>query len=550
MHSSAPSAPSQPASQPPRIAVVGAGPWGKNLVRNFFELGALAWVVDSDTARLAQVARDYPGVRTGSSLEEALEDSSVSGVAIATPAITHGPLTRQVLQAGRDVFCEKPLALSVEETVANMRLADERGRILMVGHVLRYHPAVVEVIRLVQAGKVGRLKYVASHRLGWGRIRNVENVLWSFTPHDVSTLLAVAGELPSSVSAGGSAFVQPKIHDIVTTRLTFPSGLEAHVFASWVHPIREQRLVIIGETGMLVFDELAEHKLSFHEKHVTFEDGRPVTTPSEAIPMPFVPFEPLKAEAMAFLRAIETREQPVTDAREGLAVLRVIEAAQTSMDQEGRPVELTAEPEAAPRGWFAHATATVDAGAQLGHGVRVWHYSHISSGAEVGSGTSLGQNCFVAKGVKVGRGCKVQNNVSLYEGVEVEDEVFIGPSAVLTNVVNPRAHVSRKHAYAKTLLRHGCTIGANATVVCGVEVGAYAFVGAGAVVTRNVPAYAQVTGSPARLSGWRCRCGERLAGSGVPVGASLTCEACGDSYKLVGERELSWQEGGTPRGQT
>jgi predicted dehydrogenase len=249
-------------------------------------------------------------------------------------------LTRQVLQAGRDVFCEKPLALSVEETLENMVLADAGGRILMVGHVLRYHPAVVELIRLVQTGKVGRLKYVASHRLGWGRIRNVENVLWSFTPHDVSTLLAVAGEMPNRVSAGGSAFVQPKIHDIVTTRLTFPSGLEAHVFASWVHPIREQRLVIIGETGMLVFDELAEHKLSFHEKHVTFEEGRPVTTPSEAIPMPFVPFEPLKAEAMAFVRAIETREQPVTDAREGLNVLRVIEAAQSSMDNDGRTAGL------------------------------------------------------------------------------------------------------------------------------------------------------------------------------------------------------------------
>jgi UDP-2-acetamido-3-amino-2,3-dideoxy-glucuronate N-acetyltransferase len=530
----------------PCIAVAGAGPWGKNLVRNFSELGALAWVIDSDPARRAQMAADYPGVKVGERLEEALSDDAVRGVAIATPAITHGPLTRQVLQAGRDVFCEKPLALSVEETLENMALADAEGRILMVGHVLRYHPAVVEVIRLVQTGKVGRLKYVASHRLGWGRIRNVENVLWSFTPHDVSTLLAVAGEMPNRVSAGGSAFVQPKIHDIVTTRLTFPSGLEAHVFASWVHPIREQRLVIIGETGMLVFDELAEHKLSFHEKHVTFEEGRPVTTPSEAIPMPFVPFEPLKAEAMAFVRAIETREQPVTDAREGLNVLRVIEAAQSSMDDDGRTVELTAEPLAAPRGWFAHESATVDAGARVGRGARIWHYSHVSSGSEVGEESSLGQNCFVAKGVKVGRGCKIQNNVSLYEGVELEDEVFVGPSAVLTNVVNPRAHVSRKDAYAKTVLRRGSTIGANATVVCGVEVGAYAFVGAGAVVTRNVPAFAQVTGNPARLSGWRCRCGERLCGAGVSVGTTLTCDRCGDSYKLVGERELSWQEGPTP----
>jgi UDP-2-acetamido-3-amino-2,3-dideoxy-glucuronate N-acetyltransferase len=216
------------------------------------------------------------------------------------------------------------------------------------------------------------------------------------------------------------------------------------------------------------------------------------------------------------------------------------------MDNDGRTVELTAEPLAAPRGWFAHESATVDAGARIGRGARIWHYSHVSSGSEVGEESSLGQNCFVAKGVKVGRGCKIQNNVSLYEGVELEDEVFVGPSAVLTNVVNPRAHVSRKDGYAKTVLRRGSTIGANATVVCGVEVGAYAFVGAGAVVTRNVPAFAQVTGNPARLSGWRCRCGERLCGAGVSVGTELTCDRCGDSYKLVGERELSWQEGAAP----
>jgi UDP-2-acetamido-3-amino-2,3-dideoxy-glucuronate N-acetyltransferase len=529
----------------PNIAVAGAGPWGKNLVRIFHELGRLRWVVDSDEPRLEAIRKQYPGVSTASRIDDVLSDPQVEGVAIATPAITHGPIARRVLESGRDAFCEKPLALSVDEALRNMAVAEANDRILMVGHVLRYHPAVVEAIRLAQSGKVGTLKYIASHRLGWGRIRNVENVLWSFAPHDVSTILAITGALPTRVTCGGSAFVQPRIHDIVNTRLTFASGVEAHVFASWVHPIREQRLIVIGDAGMLVFDELAEHKLVFHEKHVTFEDGRPVTTPSDPIPMPFTPFEPLKAEAMAFIESIATRRPPVTDAREGLDVLRVIEAAQKSMDNDGHAVELGEEPPA-ERDFFVHPTATLDEGAQVGRGARIWHYSHISTGAAVGERTSIGQNGFVAPGVRIGAGCRIQNNISLYEGVELEDDVFVGPSAVLTNVTNPRAHVSRKHAFARTVLRRGATIGANATIVCGVEVGRFAFVGAGAVVTRDVPAFAQVVGSPARQTAWRCQCGERLELGVDAVGATTRCGTCGAGYRLEGPATLRWEN--EPRG--
>jgi UDP-2-acetamido-3-amino-2,3-dideoxy-glucuronate N-acetyltransferase len=177
---------------------------------------------------------------------------------------------------------------------------------------------------------------------------------------------------------------------------------------------------------------------------------------------------------------------------------------------------------------FVHPTAVVDAGAVLGEGTKVWHFVHVCGGARVGPGCVLGQNVFVGQNVTLGRGVKVQNNVSIYDQVRIEDDVFLGPSCVFTNVINPRAFIERKHEYKQTLVRRGASIGANATIVCGHEIGEYAFVGAGAVVTKDVPAYALVVGNPARLLGWVCKCGCRLPSEGAH--ATLTCAACGTSY--------------------
>ena len=186
-------------------------------------------------------------------------------------------------------------------------------------------------------------------------------------------------------------------------------------------------------------------------------------------------------------------------------------------------------------GASAHESSYVDEGAIVGEGTKIWHFCHVMKGAEIGPACSLGQNVVVMSRVRLGRNVKVQNNVSIYEGVECEDDVFLGPSMVFTNVLNPRSHISRKHEYKRTLVRRGTSIGANATVVCGNTLGEYSFVAAGAVVTSDVPAYALAAGVPARTIGWMCQCGERLESSAKPAAdARPVCGACGSTYRAEG----------------
>ncbi len=190
-----------------------------------------------------------------------------------------------------------------------------------------------------------------------------------------------------------------------------------------------------------------------------------------------------------------------------------------------------------------HPTAIVEPGAVLGNGVQIWHWVHVRAGAVIGEATSIGQGCYIGP-VAIGRGCRIQNHVSIYEGVTLGDDVFLGPSCVFTNVKHPRAHVSRKDAYLATVIGRGATVGANATIVCGVSIGGYAMIGAGAVVTRDVPAHALMIGAPARRVGWVCRCGEPLAPLDVP-GALATCARCSERYELLAPAEIAARRSAT-----
>jgi UDP-2-acetamido-3-amino-2,3-dideoxy-glucuronate N-acetyltransferase len=517
-----------------QIAVIGCGQWGKNLVRNFAELGALRAVCDAEPTKLAIIQARWPGVQATTSYSEILEDEGITGVVIATPAGSHYTLAKEALLAGKDVFVEKPLALRVSEGQELVELAEQRRRILMVGHLLRYHPAVVALKALIDQGRLGKLYYLYSNRLNLGRFRTEENILWSFAPHDLSVFLYLLGEQPTSVTAHGGSYLNHGIPDVTVTTLEFRSGVKGHIFVSWLHPYKEQKLIVVGDEGMAVFDDgEPERKLVLLPRPVEWLERLPVPRKGEAEAVPIPNEEPLRVECRHFLDCLASRQTPATDGREGLRVLELLEACQASLDSKGAVV---AVPGPSPKPYIAHETAVIDDPCEIGEGTRIWHFSHIMRNARLGRNCSIGQNVFIASGVVVGDNVKIQNNVSVYTGVTLEDDVFCGPSMVFTNVINPRSHIPRKHEYQRTLVKKGATLGANCTVVCGVTIGRFAFIGAGAVVTKDVPDYALVVGVPGRVVGWVCQCGIRL--DFIPtdtVEERAQCQACGMRYVKRGD---------------
>ena len=533
----------------PNVAVIGAGYWGKNLVRNFHQLGVLKTVCDADARNRQQLAKDYPDTPIIEREKEIFEDSSIDSVVIAAPAATHYNLTSAAINAGKHVFVEKPLALTYKDGRNLVDMAREKGTKLFVGHILHYHPAVVRMKEMINRGEIGRLQYIYSRRLSLGKIRREENILWSFAPHDISVILGITGEEPCFVDAVGSNFLHAQIPDVTVSNLKFPSGVGAHIFVSWLNPFKEQRLVVIGSQGMMVFDDTLaiEKKLTHYPNQITWKDGMPVSEKVEgnAIDLSGTWEEPLKAECRAFLDFIANNTAPITSGEEGLRVLNVLEACQQSIEQNTSNslpfVPVADDLHVTKAGiqesdWlteayadvFIHSSSIIDEGVQIGNGTKIWHFSHILSGSKIGGNCNIGQNVVIGPEAVIGNKCKIQNNVSVYKGVTLEDGVFCGPSMVFTNICNPRAEISKMDQVRSTLVRGGATLGANCTIICGHTIGQYAFVGAGAVVTKDVPDYALMAGNPAKQIGWVCGCGEKLDDS-------MKCPVCPNSYMPTAE---------------
>ena len=313
----------------PSISVVGCGCWGKNLVRNFAELGHLRSVCDIDRNRAQHLADAY--CVEIMSFENILR-SDVDGVVIAAPASEHFKLAKRALCAGKHVLVEKPLALELEESKTLCSLQKKAGKVLMVGHLLQYHAAFLKLRSLVKENKLGRIQYIYSHRLDLGKFHHEESILWNFAPHDFSMILSLVGEMPEDVKAIGSAHVGSVNQDIATVHLWFANGVRAHVLVSWLNPFKERKLVVVGEDGMAVFDDGLgwSEKLKFYPHDV---DGKgypqPLTTPFRSIALDIS--EPLKVQCQHFARCILHDLRPVTDGEEGLRVIRVLDAAHQSL---------------------------------------------------------------------------------------------------------------------------------------------------------------------------------------------------------------------------
>ena len=332
------------------IAVVGTGDWGANLVRNFSRLpgATLVALCDADEKRLAKTVAQYPGTRALAHVDEVCAAADIRGVVVSSSAVSHYPLAKQLLEAGKDVYVEKPLALQVAHAEELVRIAREKNRILMVGHLLLFHPAVQYLKKMVDSGALGDLYYLYSQRVNLGKVRRDENALWSFAPHDLSVILHLLGEEPVDVVARGSAFLQGKVEDVVFVDLRFSGGKMAHVHVSWLDPHKLRKFTVVGSQKMVVFDDMeASEKVKVYDKGVDrvgeiVSYGDALTVRSGDILIPKISLqEPLTIECRHFVECIRERKTPLTDGVGGLQVVKVLAAAQASLESGGAPVAVS-----------------------------------------------------------------------------------------------------------------------------------------------------------------------------------------------------------------
>lgn len=581
-----------PMSDPnlPSVILVGAGRWGRNLARTAHTLSALCAIVDTNPTALERLLEHIPSLSSLAryhTLSAALSNHGSSAVMIATPPSSHFALASQALHAGRDVFLEKPICDNVDQAAQLVDLADRHDCILMVDHLLQYSLPHRQLLQTVRRGELGKLTRVHMTRRNFGTVRKEENVLWSLCPHDISVLLALMSpnDTVKDVRGKGQCVVSKDIEDYVTLDVEFINGVHACVEASWLHPWKERRTVVYGTKGCAILNEAMPDerlpKLQLVHWEITREDGKQLGMPSDGLiddkkvsnenitkngvklmkkegtllrpdeeSRKFAcDTQPLQQAVSHFLHCVQTRERPRTDGKEGLRVLEILTMGSRSLSGGGyedkdkdtdrgsngcqvqsQEVERGSKPMDVEV--MIHPTAVVDAGAKIGNGSKIWHFAHVMSGAKLGTSCTVGQNVYIGSSVEIGCNARIQNNVSIYDGVSLSDDVFLGPSCVFTNVKTPRGHIRReKKDYDSTIVEKGVSVGANATVVCGVRLGRFCFIGAGAVVTKDVKAFELVYGNPARRHGWVSTTGARLVQDGMDA-ERLICPESGERFRV------------------
>ncbi len=427
------------------IGQIGAGAWGQNHIRVLLNLENcfLKACCDTDIKALEKISSAYGDkIKSTGNPRDIFDDKNIDAVVIAAPAATHAALAIEALSCGKHVFVEKPLALNVGDGERIIETARKNKRILMVGHLLLYHPAIIKLKEVISRGDLGKIRYIYSNRLNIGKLRTEENILWSFAPHDISVILMLLEEEPLNVSAFGGDYVNAGINDVTLTNLEFKNGVKGHIFVSWLHPYKEHKLVVVGSKAMAVFDDLTKEKLFLYPHIIKWKDGKiPVAQKADFKIIPVENAEPLKSELGHFVDCIVSDKTPRTDGLEGLRVLRVLEGAEKTLINKGKTAPIN--PGNAHQRIQVHETACIDDDVLIGDGTAIWHFSHILRGSSIGKNCKIGQNVVIGPDVKIGNNVKIQNNVSVYPGVTLEDDVFCGPSMVFTNIINPRSAYPR-----------------------------------------------------------------------------------------------------------
>ncbi len=334
---------------PVRIGQIGLGAWGRNLIRTFYNLPDVTVKVgcDSDSGRLSAMSSAFPGVTWTKNPHEVISDPDIDAVIIATPPASHFELASKAMEAGKDVFVEKPLVLNMENGRKLLTMALDNNRILMVGHIMEYHPATLKLKEYIESEKLGRIYYLYSSRVNLGKVRDIENSLWSFAPHDISLIMYLLGDAPIKVTATGASYLQDKIEDVSFMTIHFNDGVMAHIHVSWLDPHKERKLTIVGSKMMAVFDDTqSSEKIRLYDKGVEMKRdyatyGEYMSLRAGDIVIPRVNSkEPLQAECDHFIQSVKNRTQPRSDGYDGLMVLSVLTAAQESMNNGGAPIEI------------------------------------------------------------------------------------------------------------------------------------------------------------------------------------------------------------------
>ena len=317
-----------------KICVVGAGYWGKNHIRTLHELGALGGIVETNSKLLERFSKKYPDVSTYQNLEDTLDNNKFAGFTVATPAETHFNIAAKIIQAGKHVLVEKPLALTIEDAEELVKLAEKYSVNLMVGYVLLFHPAIIKIKELINDRKIGSLQYIYSNRLNLGQVRTEENVFWSLAPHDISIFQYFTESYPEEINANGSAFLQKGIHDSTITQLKYPNGVEGHIFVSWLHPFKEHRLVIIGSEAMITFEDSAEGKpLKLHSKKFDISQGALEKVDGQVKLVEYKNSMPLTEELSYFVKHINNGTRTITNGVHALEVTKILVNASNQLKE-------------------------------------------------------------------------------------------------------------------------------------------------------------------------------------------------------------------------
>ncbi|MFZ5975451.1 MAG: Gfo/Idh/MocA family oxidoreductase [Bacillota bacterium] len=501
-----------------RICVVGGGQWGEIHIRTLHGMGCLRGIVECRESRLAELVGRFGGVKGHACIEDSLGEQ-YDGYILATPTGTHFELGAALLREGKNVLIEKPFTLTSEHSQILVELARTHGCRLMVGHQLVFHPAIMKMHQLIEEGVIGKALYAYSTRLSFGIVHEQENVLWSFASHDIAVFNYLLGRMPCDIVADGGCFLKQGVDDMAAFTLTYHQSVKVHVFVSWLHPFKQHRLIIVGEEGMLAFEDSAsDFNIYFHRKKIRWEEDRLLVRDEGAMPIRYDMGAPLRKELEHFVGNLDS-EITVCDGQSGHDTICLLEKISEKIVY--RKTEVVRK---GGTTFFAHESVFIEREVVIGTNTKIWHFSRVQKGARIGSGCTIGQNVFIDANVRIGNSVRIENSVSLYAGVELEDHVFCGPGVVFANEKTPRCrHPRDAEGFGKTVVRIGATIGANATIICGNTIGRFAFVAAGAVVTTDVLDHELVMGVPARHAGWVCECGGRLSGS-------LICGRCGKCY--------------------